>query len=419
MDVSPFQSDSGSIFQPVPDESDLYPLQQATEIVPIQPVNPSEPTIHFETEECKICGSELNTENIVALGRCDHVFCQDCFKDYLVVLLSERKIHEVTCPAFNCPVILTDDELRLYFASTDYEKYQRFLKEIELEKNPNLRWCPQISCSGYDYGAMDKRRLTCNQCGFSYCFYCLETWHQAGKCKAEGERKLDRWAKSHNAKFCPYCRARIEKQLGCNHMTCVRCHYEFCWLCGEPFHVAHIGACSVTRLKRRNPPWYVCLFILLLPLLAPFAFVIFTLLLVRRFLQDNEPGGCFYSFLKKWWLSYPVLILLALILTPLVYTLVTLFLLGGVMIHWGKYVKYDSSSCLNCLARKVCLWNTLALCLSMLFCWVVVLAAVVVVTLGPPVGLVLLLFKGVIVTVRCCCAPEFMRPKGVPGYPVG
>lgn len=34
-----------------------------------------------------------------------------------------------------------------------------------------------------------------------------------------------------NTKQCPGCDAPIEKNMGCNHMTCSRCHCEFCWLC--------------------------------------------------------------------------------------------------------------------------------------------------------------------------------------------
>jgi len=41
-----------------------------------------------------------------------------------------------------------------------------------------------------------------------------------------------KWKTQRNTsvKSCPNCRATIEKDDGCNHMTC-RCGYHWCWLC--------------------------------------------------------------------------------------------------------------------------------------------------------------------------------------------
>jgi hypothetical protein len=34
-----------------------------------------------------------------------------------------------------------------------------------------------------------------------------------------------------NTKSCPNCQNHIEKNDGCNHMTCRTCRHEFCWIC--------------------------------------------------------------------------------------------------------------------------------------------------------------------------------------------
>lgn len=36
-----------------------------------------------------------------------------------------------------------------------------------------------------------------------------------------------------NTKRCPRCSTAIEKDEGCNHMSCRKCRYEFCWICME------------------------------------------------------------------------------------------------------------------------------------------------------------------------------------------
>lgn len=36
---------------------------------------------------------------------------------------------------------------------------------------------------------------------------------------------------NRNTKKCPGCKVNIEKNEGCNHMTCRQCKHEFCWIC--------------------------------------------------------------------------------------------------------------------------------------------------------------------------------------------
>ena len=38
------------------------------------------------------------------------------------------------------------------------------------------------------------------------------------------------WFLKHTKK-CPSCKCVIEKNEGCNHMTCKQCKHQFCWVC--------------------------------------------------------------------------------------------------------------------------------------------------------------------------------------------
>lgn len=48
--------------------------------------------------------------------------------------------------------------------------------------------------------------------------------------KCEDDSETANWISAHT-KECPRCQSTIEKNGGCNHMTCRKCRHEFCWVC--------------------------------------------------------------------------------------------------------------------------------------------------------------------------------------------
>jgi len=57
---------------------------------------------------------------------------------------------------------------------------------------------------------------------------CTQLAEWALKCVNESETA--NWILA-NTRKCPACNARIEKNQGCNHMTCRMCKHDFCWIC--------------------------------------------------------------------------------------------------------------------------------------------------------------------------------------------
>ena len=57
----------------------------------------------------------------------------------------------------------------------------------------------------------------------------MENWLE--KIKTDDTSKAsDIWV-ARNTKKCPSCKSPVNKNGGCNHMTCGICRHEFCWLC--------------------------------------------------------------------------------------------------------------------------------------------------------------------------------------------
>lgn len=108
----------------------------------------------------------------------------------------------------------------------------------------NLKWCPAPNCEYAVECPVKKRDIDrivptvqcfCKHC---FCFGCTLNDHQPAPCrlvrlwlkKCEDDSETANWISAHT-KECPRCHSTIEKNGGCNHMTCRKCKHEFCWMC--------------------------------------------------------------------------------------------------------------------------------------------------------------------------------------------
>jgi hypothetical protein len=141
-----------------------------------------------------------------------------------------------------CSTVLSHDAIkRILFNSGDialYERYTQFDLDRSLEENPEFIWCAHGCGSGQlNEGATMNNTVQCVNCHRLTCFIHKCPWHDGMTCEEYGMTRnngqvhaSERWIDGHT-KECPHCHSHIEKNDGCDHMTCFKCKHEFCWEC--------------------------------------------------------------------------------------------------------------------------------------------------------------------------------------------
>jgi len=200
---------------------------------------------------CPICCTDYPIEEMYTLDKCYHRFCFECLGRFVLVKVQEGQTQNMKCPDPDCKEFMTPAEVRHVVDEETYSKYEEFTLASALNAMPDIRWCPKPDCKNAMIGGEENLMMVCSnsECRFSFCFKCKEEWHADATCEqyqqwrrenSEADAKYDEWVKA-NAKMCPNCQAPIEKNGGCNHMTCKNCKYEFCWLCNAQYNKNHFG----------------------------------------------------------------------------------------------------------------------------------------------------------------------------------
>ena len=193
---------------------------------------------------CPICYDEMKEGSRMAMP-CGHEFCMDCWHDYCVNAIQHEGPSCVfmTCPEATCPEFVTEVEVEKA-APECLQKFEAFQLRNFVESNTLTRWCPGIGCERIACApssvAMEQEGgiAHCDGCSTSFCMICGEEPHAPTGCKdlarwnekCRNESETANWILA-NTKSCPKCASRIEKNQGCNHITCQKCKHEFCWIC--------------------------------------------------------------------------------------------------------------------------------------------------------------------------------------------
>ena len=223
-----------------------------------------------EEEYCPICYTNVingfNSEEAVTFDECGHKFCRECCLEQFKQLIEKAEIDKVRCLDYECLRPVSEKQLEQILTVCDklelMEKYRRFKASKNLDLDPLVRFCPKPDCGQHMRGEEGAQKLQCPKCSTWICFKCRDEWHGDDvTCEEAMNKQLAGWAEENkdNVSFCPMCRTKIEKNLGCNHMTCGFCKYEFCWSCGASAtnaerHFDSGRGCGVKKMDDRVKP---------------------------------------------------------------------------------------------------------------------------------------------------------------------
>jgi ariadne-1 len=202
------------------------------------------PVVKYMQNTCSICYED--DCQMIAMP-CGHAFCTDCWTGFIENTISQGPSCVLqTCPQADCKELVTEDELvaALGESSPLLQKFRAYQLRSFVESNPLYRWCPGPGCekiaAALSQTALEASgsAVQCDACSTQFCLVCGEEPHAPADCKnlalwnekCRNESETANWVLA-NTKPCPKCQARIEKNQGCNHMTCQSCRFEFCWIC--------------------------------------------------------------------------------------------------------------------------------------------------------------------------------------------
>jgi len=195
---------------------------------------------------CAICLVDHEVEGCCTLP-CQHRFCFESLQYHFDIIVRERRLSKLTCPAEGCGHDLrSEDSIHIFQQCLPEETYHKLL-EFLTRDDPRIVECRSLGCEERVFCEDDDdyADLTC-QFGHRFCAKCENGPHPGLSC----DEQLDKLNKEqavqqgqHEAwqdaltlgwKPCPRgCNygGGYKAEEECDHVTC-ECGFEFCWDCG-------------------------------------------------------------------------------------------------------------------------------------------------------------------------------------------
>ncbi|KAJ7585913.1 hypothetical protein C8J56DRAFT_787856 [Mycena floridula] len=159
------------------------------------------------------------------LAPCRHYYCRDCLVGLVEASLTDGELLPLRC----CKQPFQTDLVLPFIPNSRLVQFQDKLKELEVPPADRV-YCPKPSCSLFlgSTGTASE----CPACHTKVCGQCKEVDHPGMECQENiSVQQLHTLAKQKHWQTCPSCKAIVELEQGCNHITCRWCRAQFCYPC--------------------------------------------------------------------------------------------------------------------------------------------------------------------------------------------
>ncbi|CAL2034164.1 unnamed protein product [Caenorhabditis brenneri] len=263
--------------------------------------------ISLTTRECPRCFIPNQKS-----GRRNRMTCAACRYQYCWVCLKNWRTHSLKCKQYDIAIAQSRRNSRgiFHLSARHFDRYEHHKKCLkhdprvftELKIQNTLDDCRRFLMNSYIFGyylknGQYKNCLEEHQCNLeivveelavfkngrrasklaedclilrkvlldhcscrnTLCILCESDAHYPATC-----RQLQLWEERRsnsngmtlswirlNTKECPKCFIPIQKNDGCNHMTCTGCRYQYCWVCLKNWRT-HFGGCKQSDITKEQ-----------------------------------------------------------------------------------------------------------------------------------------------------------------------
>lgn len=188
-----------------------------------------------EATTCGICTNRKPLAEFFDTKFCSHLYCNECVGSYVTYKVLDG-IGWINCPEPGCEAgILNPDTCHPMLPQNVIDLWGNLICEATIRVR---FYCPHKDCSALLMDDDDKEsggreiitQSECPHCYRMFCAQCRSLWHEGMKCEdvqelGEGDREredlmLKDVAGSSHWQRCPECKFFVERNEGCNHITC-------------------------------------------------------------------------------------------------------------------------------------------------------------------------------------------------------